>query len=317
MGDETISGVVRPDVFRVCGVGLCDDSRTGERQDQGQKRDHNRSGSGSSSCSVGTGICIADVARMEIGEDTGPDRKRPFSRRSRADGGPRGDPHLADVSGCAAAVCSWKEGGAPLRVQRGRQDRDNAPDRETGEKNFMTHYGNQDLYQGTVGLNWRAIWNKSGYSNTSLAFTSNKYNEDWYETTTGNFDIKNRSNEQAFKLRNVNHFRLNKKHTFEFGIEAKHLNEDYNNWYAETTNALGDTIPALTLQNDISANKIGAFVNYIAKPFNRLTTTWGIRTDYFSYTDNISVSPRFAFSYQLTSQASINGSFGLFHKNLP
>jgi len=57
-------------------------------------------------------------------------------------------------------------------------DDHNAPDRETGEKNYMTHYGNQDLYQGTVGMNWRAIWNKSGYSNTSLAFTSNKYDED-------------------------------------------------------------------------------------------------------------------------------------------
>jgi hypothetical protein len=196
-------------------------------------------------------------------------------------------------------------------------DDHNAPDRETGEKNFMTHYGNQDLYQGTVGMNWRAIWNKSGYSNTSLAFTSNKYNEDWYETTTGNFDIKNRSNERAFKLRNVNHFRLNRKNTFEFGIEAKHLTEEYNNWYAETTNALGDTIPSLTLMDEISANKLGTFINYIANPFSRLTTTLGVRADYFSYNKNISVSPRLAFSYHITHLTSINGSVGLFSQNLP
>jgi hypothetical protein len=196
-------------------------------------------------------------------------------------------------------------------------DDHNDPDRATGEKNYMDHYGNQDLYQGTVGMNWRAIWNKSGYSNTSLAFTSNKYNEDFYETTTGEYDIRNRSLENIFKFRNVNHFRLNKKNTIEFGVEAKNLIEDYDNWYAETTNTLGDTIPALTLKNKISADKLGAFVNYIAKPFHRLTTTLGIRSDYFSYNNNTSWSPRLAFSYQFTSLTSINGSVGLFHQNLP
>ncbi len=196
-------------------------------------------------------------------------------------------------------------------------DDHNDPDRATGEKNYMDHYGNQDLYQGTVGMNWRAIWNKSGYSNTSLAFTSNKYNEDFYETTTGEYDIRNRSLENIFKFRNVNHFRLNKKNTIEFGVEAKNLIEDYDNWYAETTNTLGDTIPALTLKNKISADKLGAFVNYIAKPFHRLTTILGIRSDYFSYNNNTSWSPRLAFSYQFTSLTSINGSVGLFHQNLP
>ncbi len=196
-------------------------------------------------------------------------------------------------------------------------DDHNDPDRATGEKNYMDHYGNQDLYQGTVGMNWRAIWNKSGYSNTSLAFTSNKYNEDFYETTTGEYDIRNRSLENIFKFRNVNHFRLNKKNTIEFGVEAKNLIEDYDNWYAETTNTLGDTIPALTLKNKISADKLGAFVNFIAKPFHRLTTILGIRSDYFSYNNNTSWSPRLAFSYQFTSLTSINGSVGLFHQNLP
>jgi hypothetical protein len=196
-------------------------------------------------------------------------------------------------------------------------DDHNAPDRETGEENYMTHYGNQDLYQSTVGINWRSIWNKSGYSNTSVAYTSNKFNEDFYETTTGIYDTRNRSQEQSFKFRNVNHFRLNKRNTVEFGVEAKHLAEEYDNWYGETNNAFGDTVPALTMQQDISAQKLAAFVNYIAKPFNRLTTTLGLRADYFSYSENVTVSPRFACSYQLSSLTSINGAVGIFHQNLP
>ncbi len=196
-------------------------------------------------------------------------------------------------------------------------DDHNNPDREAGEKNFMDHYGNQDLYQATIGVNWRALWNKSGYSNISLAFTSNKYDEDFYETTTGKYDIRNRSLENNIKFRNVNHYQLNDKNTLEFGLEAKYLAENYDNWYAETTNTLGDTIPALTLKNTISADKLGAFINYIAKPFRRLTTTLGIRADYFSYNKNLTWSPRLAFSYQLTSATAFNGSVGLFHQNLP
>ncbi len=196
-------------------------------------------------------------------------------------------------------------------------DDHNAPDRETGEENYMTHYGNQDLYQSTIGLNWRAIWGKKGYSNTSIAYTSNNYDEDWYETTTGIYAVRNRTNEQAFKFRNVNHFRLNKMNTIEFGVEAKHLIEDYDNWYAETTNDIGAPIPALTIKDKITGDKIGGFLNYIVTSFYRLTTTLGVRADYFSYNDNFVISPRFSFSYQLAHKTSINGAAGIFYQNLP
>ena len=143
----------------------------------------------------------------------------------------------------------------------GFADDHNVQDRETGEENFMTYYGNQDLYQSTNGLNWQAIRGKSGYSNTSVAYTSNKYDEDWYEATTGIYAIKNRTNERTLKFRNINHFRLNKKNTVEFGFEAKHLIESYDNWYSETTNDIGVPVPKLTLNKKITANKFGGFVN--------------------------------------------------------
>lgn len=196
-------------------------------------------------------------------------------------------------------------------------DDHNAPDRETGEENYMTHYGNQDLYQGTIGLNWLAVWGKNGYSNTSLAYTSNNYDEDWYETTTGLYKIQNRTDERTFKFRNINHIRFHQNHSVEFGIEAKHLVEDYDNWYAATTNDIGVAVPALKLKNKLSGDKAGGFVNYIVKPFFGLTTTLGLRADYFSYNKSKVVSPRIAFSYQLTHKTSLNGSAGLFYQNLP
>lgn len=196
-------------------------------------------------------------------------------------------------------------------------DDHNKPGRSEALENYMTHYGSQCLYQGTVGLNWRALWRGAGYSNTSLAFTSNKYNEDFYETTTAVFDIKNRSREQSLNFRNVNFLRLHKSANLDFGIEAKRQVEDYNNWYAGTTNALGEAVPSLIFDRTIRAGKIGAFISLTANPLRLLTTTTGLRWDYFSYSDNYSLSPRFSMAYQLTSSTSVSGSAGVFHQNLP
>jgi hypothetical protein len=196
-------------------------------------------------------------------------------------------------------------------------DDHNSPDREAGEKNDMIYYGNQDVHEGTAGVNWRAVWGNRGYSTTSLAHTSSNFKEDFFETNTGLLSVKNRSHEQALKFRNFNHFRLNQWNNLEFGVEAKRLATNYDNFYAETTDALGDTVSALALKNQITANKFGAFVSYSAKPFQRLAATAGIRADYFSYNKNTVLSPRFAFSYQLSLLTTLNASAGLFYQNLP
>lgn len=196
-------------------------------------------------------------------------------------------------------------------------DDHNTPDRKIGEENDMTHYGNQDIYENTMGLNWRALWNKNGYSNTSIGYTSSKFLEDFYETNTGLYTTKNRSHEQIIKFRNINHFRLSQWMSVDFGIESKSLIFDYNNWYAETTDDFGSLVPALTLEEKVSAFKTGSFINLIIKPFNRLTTTWGLRNDYFSYNENINLAPRVSFSYQVTPQTSISALTGIYYQNLP
>ncbi|HEM48581.1 MAG TPA: hypothetical protein ENO27_00085, partial [Caldithrix sp.] len=184
-------------------------------------------------------------------------------------------------------------------------DDHNSPDQETAEKNLMAHYGTQDLYQTTIGLNWRTIWGAKGYSNTSIAYTLNYFNEDFYETTTGDYAIKNRSQEQAYKFRNVNHFRINEAHTVEVGICLKYLIENYNNWYASTVNDIGNSVPDLIMNEKIKGYKVGGFLNYIYKPFSNFTTNLGVRSDYFSYNQNNTVSPRISLSYQLTSKNTI------------
>ena len=200
-------------------------------------------------------------------------------------------------------------------------DDHNSPDQENAMENYMSHYGNQDLYQGTYGLNWRAVWNESTFSNTSLSVTSSKYEEDFWETfkepTSDIPDIKNRTNEMEYKLRNVNFKRLSKKISVDFGFDAKHLMHDYDNFLAESTNSIGDTIPELSMKHIIRAEKLGGFVSLNFNPFPKFSTVLGLRADYFSLNENVTLSPRFFCKYKLNEKTSLNGSIGIFHQNLP
>ncbi|MCF7859732.1 MAG: TonB-dependent receptor [Candidatus Cloacimonetes bacterium] len=200
-------------------------------------------------------------------------------------------------------------------------DDHNSPDQENAKENAMSHFGNQDLFQGTYGVNWRAVWNESTFSNTSLSMTSSIYDEEFRETykepASNIADIKNKSREIEGKFRNVNYKRLNDKLSIDFGLETKLLQSNYDNFLAESTNALGDTIPELIVDKNISAHKLGVFASLNYDLTANFSGTFGLRADYFSYNDNFSISPRFSCQYKLSGKTLLNASTGIYQQNLP
>ena len=190
-------------------------------------------------------------------------------------------------------------------------------DQSQAVENDMVVFGEQDITQSTAGINWRALWAGSGYSNTSLSYSSNDYDEDFYETGTGNQLTQNRSREQSFNLRNVNHFRLNHNNSIDFGVETKYLVADYDNLYAEYTDAFGQPVSSLVIDNRVTSNKLGIFLNYTLKPTSRLTAPAGLRGDYFSGNSNGHISPRLSMSYRLSDRTTLNGATGIFYQSLP
>ena len=196
-------------------------------------------------------------------------------------------------------------------------DDHNAPKQKDAQENAMSNYGSQDLYNSTLGVNWRALWGKRGYSNTSVSWTSEEFREDWYKTWTGARDLRNHATEQSVKLRNVNHLRLGPAVSLEFGGDAKHIMVDYDNWFASTTSSQGVVTPAFTYIRDENTDKLGGFAAVILHPVAPLTLNLGVRGDYFAWNENAHVSPRFSFTYQLSPLTSLNGSAGLFYQNLP
>lgn len=190
-------------------------------------------------------------------------------------------------------------------------------DQENGIENDMVVYAKQDVIEGTAGLNWRALWGSVGYSNTSIALTLNDFDEEYYRTSTEALFFNNVSTERSIKFRNVNHLKLSKSYSMEFGVEAKQIHNEYNNYFAAGINNLGNAVDPVTYKNTFEETKLGGFINYSHQPIDVLKINAGLRVDYFSFSEDIHFSPRFAFSFDLSELTSLNASVGIFTQTLP
>jgi hypothetical protein len=192
-------------------------------------------------------------------------------------------------------------------------------DSEVAIENDMLNYGDHNNFQSTVGLTWRALWNSSSYSNTSLSYISNRFKIDSWEIGSDRHILRNRTKDISVSLRNVNYFKLNERQSLEIGFEAKYLNSTYDNFYAEYTNPFNpdEIIPAVNIDDIIESEKAGAFINYSIDATNRISCMLGTRIDHFAYTENTTISPRISASYALTEKTKLKISGGVFYQSLP
>lgn len=183
------------------------------------------------------------------------------------------------------------------------------------EGNFL--YGITEGYEFGYGFNWRWLWSKNGFSNTSLSHHGTKYQSDWNETKSGRVIMTNHSLEQTFQLRNVNTFRLNSSNQVKFGFELNYVDDNNDYFLTNYINSFGDSLPSLTVNRSINAPKGGIFLNYETTLFGRLTADLGMRYDYFDYTEKGHFSPRLGLKYKLTERTSLVGSAGIYYQYLP
>ncbi|HNW60376.1 MAG TPA: TonB-dependent receptor [bacterium] len=196
-------------------------------------------------------------------------------------------------------------------------DDHNDPDHQAAVDNKMTYYGKQDLYQGTAGLSWRALWGKCGYSRTVLSGARSRYKENMFNTNNGQPLFRNRSDELDFTFDHSTYLRLKGHHSLEFGVQAHRLDSRYDNQYAAALDLLGTASPSLTVANDLAGHKIGAFANMVIVPGPRWRASLGLRSDYFTINRKRCWSPRAALSWQIDALTSISASAGLYRQSLP
>ncbi len=188
---------------------------------------------------------------------------------------------------------------------------------EKSIEDLVNFYGQSDIVENITGINWRYLWGKNGFSNTSVSHNFADYKSMFFSTRDSSRLMDNKSLEQEFKIRNINFYRFNSSNEAEFGFDIKKIAMDYDYVFDEYKDPFGNTTPALMVDDKISAQKYGAFLSYSWMPIPKLTLTPGARFDYFSFNENKHFSPRFSVSYQLTDNTSINGATGVFRQNLP
>jgi hypothetical protein len=186
------------------------------------------------------------------------------------------------------------------------------------------NYGGFKGQQNTCGLNWRCLWGENGYSNTALSYALQLSNDHWLNAKTNALLVENDSYEGSISLRNTNFYALNNNNKLEFGLNITNERADYNYflsadtfYYAIETGI--DTLikQTIDLKQSFSAFKGGLYVNYIWTPFDRITTTVGMRGDYYSYNQKYQFSPRLSTTFRLNNLLTVNAATGLFYQNLP
>jgi hypothetical protein len=178
-------------------------------------------------------------------------------------------------------------------------------------------YGKYEGFEYAAGLNWRHIWNHRGYSNTSLSVLGVRTEDRFLETKSDVLLTDNVNDDRVAQVKNINVYQLGKTNFVEFGFDSKYYFNKYNINYGSYTNALGDSVPPLIFDKEARAPKIGLFASVTFIPVGLLTTTAGLRYDYFDYNRHSHVSPRLSFALKLSDRLSMTGATGIYYQILP
>jgi len=178
-------------------------------------------------------------------------------------------------------------------------------------------FGGIKMKHNTFGSNWRYLWGKKGFSNTSVSYSFLKNSLDLLNTYTQNENFYNHSQNHEFRLRNINSLRINPSHKIEFGLEAKTGSASFDNFFAEKTDKMGNVTPELLIDNDITFQYFGAFLNYKWNYSRKFTLSPGLRIDHFSFNNHMHFAPRLSLLYRMNEKTSFSGAAGVYYQNLP
>lgn len=190
-------------------------------------------------------------------------------------------------------------------------------DEEKAVKNDANIYGSTNGISNTIGANWQRIWSDKGFSNTSISHTYVNYDRDYSKTASKRQFYTNNTSENIIRLRNVNYLKLDNQNSIEFGADLSGNYTNFNTFYGQYEDQFGNITQPLLVDKNSAGYKIGAFGVHHLGLFDKLKLDYGTRVDYFTYNQNLSISPRATLSYQFNSNASVSFSAGLFHQDIP
>lgn len=180
------------------------------------------------------------------------------------------------------------------------RDRDKA--RELDEGTF----GKEQYTQNTVGINWRALWGESGYSNTAFSYASLDGGSQWFNTITEQRAAQNSYIEKFYTLRHSTVFQLDRERSVEFGGEWQQHSLD------------GFVLPGEQERHfALGESTAGVFVTAQQSLWERFSVQLGVRAAYFSEGKRVFAEPRLKLSYMPSDVLSLYAAYGVLHQALP
>ena len=183
--------------------------------------------------------------------------------------------------------------------------------------NDANMYGKTNGAVNTAGANWQHIWNNKGYSNTSIAYTFTKFDNDYSKTVSRRQFYTNDSKDNTIRFRNLNYLKLNDHNGVEFGGDLSAAFTKFNTMYGAYEDQYGNITQPLYINNKMSAYKIGLFGVHHLNFLDDFKLDYGARVDYFTYNQNFNFSPRATLTYSITPKTSFSVSSGLYFQNIP
>ncbi|MEX1277419.1 MAG: TonB-dependent receptor [Bacteroidota bacterium] len=172
----------------------------------------------------------------------------------------------------------------------------------------------RDDYGTALGVNWRYLFSPKAYALTTVSFSSNGWNT--LQGTETNRSLRGEDIvEGSYSFKNEITYQISRGLELKGGAQVRLIDSKHTTWRPADTTRVGQIIPASSVSYlPETSNKVSFFLQDTWSPIPTLVLTTGMRYDYFSFTDERSVSPRLSLSYHFTANTSINAAYGKFYQ---
>ena len=184
---------------------------------------------------------------------------------------------------------------------------------EEGISTGQNIYGKIKNHQNTFGINLKHIWNKKAYTNTSLGFSIQQANTNFYDIIdsigTNITSFSNLNTIQTLTFRNINNHKISNSINIEYGFEILNNQNDFD--FIRGYSAEFDINEKVSVLNN------SGFISIKNKLFNRIILSSGARIDHNDYEKEIFFSPRINIDYNVFKNTNLIFNYGNYLQNPP
>ncbi len=189
--------------------------------------------------------------------------------------------------------------------------------RQEGIDAGLPAYGSNHTWQNTVGLSWRALWAREGFSVTSLSLSSVDGDAATWRTSTTEEVYANDFRESALHLLSDHHWEPSPAHRGRFGLHLSAERAENDAIFGAGTDRLGDPVPRRAVRSNLDYLTGSGYLAWTWLPASPLALTGGVRVWWSGLGKRTAVDPRMSLEVRAGRRLSFGLSGGSYRQPLP